>query len=436
VGEHGTTKSTSTRLLRKLLDPNKSLLRALPREERDLAITAQNSHILTFDNLSGLPTWISDALCKVATGGGFSCRELYSNDGEFIFDGRRPIVMNGIEDFATRGDLADRCIFLRLNPISEQERKTEAEVDAAFDLEAPGILGAILDAVAHGLAHPVKLPLRPRMADFAEWVASCEGYFVGTRIAPDGSTAWQAGDFMRAYEANRKDATETVLGADPVAVAILAVMDDRTKWTGTASQLLSELKQLSGEDTRRDKEWPGNARVLSGRITRLAPALRKSGIEVAHSRSDDKKRTRLITISHAADSTSDATLATGRKDDGLPPSCVQSQHAENTVYFCAADATDAADAKFPTLKHSGILRPDVQSSTSSTPLKNTENYDIRSSTAVELYTDEKRNAINAVELVELQSREFSPSAENMRARTLNGGSRAGGSVAEELEVRI
>ena len=103
VGEHGTTKSTSTRLLRKLLDPNKSLLRALPREERDLAITAQNSHILTFDNLSGLPTWISDALCKVATGGGFSCRELYSNDGEFIFDGRRPIVMNGIQDFATRG---------------------------------------------------------------------------------------------------------------------------------------------------------------------------------------------------------------------------------------------------------------------------------------------------------------------------------------------
>ena len=90
VGEQGTAKSTSTRLLRKLVDPNKANLRSLPREERDLAVTGRNSHVLTFDNLSGLSAWVSDALARVATGGGFSCRALYSNGDEFIFDGPAP----------------------------------------------------------------------------------------------------------------------------------------------------------------------------------------------------------------------------------------------------------------------------------------------------------------------------------------------------------
>jgi hypothetical protein len=350
VGEQGTAKSTSARVLRKLIDPNKALLRSLPREERDLAVSARNSHVLTFDNLSGLPSWVSDAICKLSTGGGFSCRELYSNDGEFIFDGRRPIVMNGIEDFATRGDLADRCIFLRLSPIPESGRKTEAELDAEFEREAPGILGALLDAIVHGLANPTRLLMRPRMADFAEWVASCEGYFHGTRLPFSGASTWQAGDFMTSYEANRKDATKTVLGADPVAVALLSFMDNRTSWTGTATDLLSEMAQLSGEDTRHDKEWPRNARSLSGRLIRLAPALRKSGVGISHSRSDDKRRTRLLTLSHAGPGvTSNAIHANGRDGDELHRACVQEQYTENKQNFNAPDAADRRDANFRTL---------------------------------------------------------------------------------------
>ena len=114
--------------------------------------------MLPFDNLSGLPAWASDALAKISTGGGFTCRELYTNNGEFIFDGKRPVIMNGIEDFATRGDLADRCIFLRLSPIPEGGRKTEAEVSAQFEQKAPGIIGAL------PMPSPMALPT-PRASD-------------------------------------------------------------------------------------------------------------------------------------------------------------------------------------------------------------------------------------------------------------------------------
>jgi hypothetical protein len=301
VGEQGTAKSTSSRLLRKLVDPNKANLRSLPREERDLAVTSGNSHVLAFDNLSGLPAWVSDALARVATGGGFSCRELYTNNGESIFDGRRPIIMNGIEDFATRPDLLDRCILLRLNRIAESDRKTETEVDAQFEQEAPGILGALLDAVAYGLANPEKLETRPRMADFAEWIASCEGYFLGTKLhfEGEGESTWAAGDFEAAYEENRRDATEAVLNADSVAEALLSFMDSRTRWTGTATDLLSELAKLVEEDARRDREWPKNGRALGCRLRRLAPALRKSGTEIEHGKTSDKKRTRLLTLLRA-----------------------------------------------------------------------------------------------------------------------------------------
>ena len=82
---------------------------------------------MTFDNVSGLPSWISDTLCRLATGGGFAVRQLYTDQDEVIFDATRPVILNGIEDIVTRPDLADRALFLQLQPIPEASRRTEVE---------------------------------------------------------------------------------------------------------------------------------------------------------------------------------------------------------------------------------------------------------------------------------------------------------------------
>ncbi|MCH8999527.1 MAG: hypothetical protein IID48_14870, partial [Proteobacteria bacterium] len=139
-GEQGSAKSTFSAVLRALLDPNTAPLRALPREDRDLFIAATNGHVLTFDNVSGLPAWISDTLCRLATGGGFAVRQLYTDQDEVLFDATRPVVLNGIEDIVTRPDLADRAIFLTLEPIPEERRRPEKELWAAFDKARPQIL--------------------------------------------------------------------------------------------------------------------------------------------------------------------------------------------------------------------------------------------------------------------------------------------------------
>jgi hypothetical protein len=149
-GEHGAAKSTFTKILRALVDPNTAPLRALPREDRDLFIAANNAHVLTFDNVSGMAPWISDTLCRLATGGGFSVRQLYTDQDEVLFNATRPVILNGIEDIVTRPDLADRAVFLALEPIPEDRCRTDAELWAAFEAERPRILGALLNAVVDG----------------------------------------------------------------------------------------------------------------------------------------------------------------------------------------------------------------------------------------------------------------------------------------------
>jgi hypothetical protein len=84
-GEQGSAKTVLSKMLKALVNPNVAPVRALPREERELMIAANSGHLLAFDNLSGLPTWLSDALCRLASGGSFAVRQLYTDEDEVLF---------------------------------------------------------------------------------------------------------------------------------------------------------------------------------------------------------------------------------------------------------------------------------------------------------------------------------------------------------------
>ena len=123
IGEQGSAKSTLIELLRLLIDPNVANLRAPPREDRDLFISAGNSHVLAYDNLSGLPPWLSDGLARISTGAAFASRTLYTDQEEVLVRAEKPIALNGITDIVSRADLADRCIFVTADRILEKDRK-------------------------------------------------------------------------------------------------------------------------------------------------------------------------------------------------------------------------------------------------------------------------------------------------------------------------
>ena len=250
-------------MVKALVDPNVAPVRALPRDERELFISASNGHVLAFDNLSGLPAWLSDTLCRLASGGAFSTRRLFTDQDEILFTAARPVILNGIEDIITRPDLADRAILLGLAPIAERQRRPEHVLWREFELARPHILGALVDAAAYGLRmRPhVRLQRLPRMADFALWAAACEGAFR------------PASAFEAAYSNNRRDAIENIVDADPVAAHVRELMADRAQWTGSASDLLQASTDRSG--------WPKNPRALAGRLRRAQTFLRTLGIEMS-----------------------------------------------------------------------------------------------------------------------------------------------------------
>jgi hypothetical protein len=135
-GEHGSAKSTTARVLKSLVDPGKPPLRSCQRDERDMMIAASNALVLSYDNLSGTQPWLSDALCRLSTGGGFATRELHSDSEETLFEATRPVILNGIEDVATKPDLADRAVIATLPAISAAKRKSEGPFGASSNSNA------------------------------------------------------------------------------------------------------------------------------------------------------------------------------------------------------------------------------------------------------------------------------------------------------------
>jgi putative DNA primase/helicase len=286
-GEQGTGKSVFSRMIRSLVDPSAAPIRAVPKDDRDLVVSAGNSWALVFDNLSGVPAWFADALCRLATGSGFATRMLHTDRGESIFDAARPIILNGIPSLTDRADLADRTMTIHLATITEEARNPEDELLTAFEAKRPIILGALLDAVSGALRNldKVKLERAPRMADLAKWITAAEP-----------SLGWEPGQFLSAYRDNRREVVEASFEADAVAIAIrdwiLAAHPDG--WTGTPTELLAALNMttLVSDGTRKSKLWPLSAQALGNRIERIAPLLRAKGFLI------DRRRTgeRLIII--------------------------------------------------------------------------------------------------------------------------------------------
>ncbi len=271
-GEQGSAKTTTARMLRRLVDPNVADVRAVPREERDLLIAARNGRVVALDNLSSLDAQMADALCRVATGGGLGERALYTNGEEHVVHVQNPVLLNGIPSLLARGDLADRAIALTLPAIPDERRRPEADIWRDFERAAPGVLALLLDALSLALrdAPGLRLPRLPRMADFAR---------VACAAAP--AFGWTAEGVIGTMEENRAGAVAGVIEADAIASAVQAMAEKQQVWTGTATDLLDEINRHAPLDRQRERDWPKDATRLSGRLRRVAPALRRAGVELA-----------------------------------------------------------------------------------------------------------------------------------------------------------
>jgi hypothetical protein len=315
-GEQGSAKTTIARLLRSIVDPSVPELRAEPREARDLAIAARNCWVMAFDNVSHVQQWLSDAICRLATGGGFAIRELYSDFDEALFDATRPVLLTGISDYATKDDLLDRALPVTLASIPKRKRLPEAKLWAAFNEARPRLLGALLTDIAAALRTlpSVHLAELPRMADFSVWAVAAER---GRQERPT---------FLRAYGEARDASHELAVESSPIGKPLMTFATARLAdgpWTGSASELLECLAALVDEPTKRAKDWPKSARGLSGKLRELAPALRALGLTIEFDfRGTDRNRSRLMRLTReedAEDRGDGPSTSSQPSDDPGPP---------------------------------------------------------------------------------------------------------------------
>jgi hypothetical protein len=276
LGGHGTAKTTTSEMLRDLVDPA-----VVPHEHtyqnvREVYIECVACWVFGLDNLTSLPDWLSDTICRLSTGGGFKTRSLFTNRDQEVFVAQRPVIMNGISDIASKADLLDRSLLVDLPVIKVSERKYLRELRAEFYEHRPAILGALFDAMASGLRNVGAVDLTgrmPRMADFARWA-----------VATEEALGMEAGSFMEAYAGSRGNATETALEAEPiwrVLYELARETDAEEPWVGNMKELLGELNAMETDTAlKRSKDWPKTERKLSDIIKRLGPALLELGVHV------------------------------------------------------------------------------------------------------------------------------------------------------------
>jgi hypothetical protein len=266
-------------------DPNSAPLRAGPREAHDLALAAHNGWVIALDNLSRLSGWLSDALCRLSTGGGFATRTLFENDEETIFDAQRPVLVTGIEDLASRSDLLDRALVVQLPVIEPSRRRSEDQFWREFEEERPWLVGALVEAAATALAglSTVNLPQLPRLADFALWAAAAEP-----------ALGCPAGTFARLYSQHNEAVSLFALESNPLAMPLLKFVLAGA-WRGTAAELLTALDQQVPVAERRRCDWPRGLAQFSGMLRRLAPSLRAFGVLIEFAR-DGRQGRRVIDL--------------------------------------------------------------------------------------------------------------------------------------------
>jgi hypothetical protein len=279
IGPAGSAKSSFAKILRDLTDPDRIPLSGPPREVRDLTVVSQHSHVLAFDNLSSLGPQLSNALCRLATGGGNRERRFYTNREQARFPFvARPIILNGIRLFVVAPDLLDRSIVLHLQHVDH--KRTEAALRRDFNNKKGRIFGGLLDLMVEGVRNLPSAPAESssRMVEAITWCTACG-----------------LADFEHCYQQNLADNNRAIIEHDALAVGIRALMRNRERWTGTMTELKAIL-EATGHQI-----WD-HLQTLSEHLREIAPALRSGfGIAVKFVRT---KKERLIEISSSPSSSS------------------------------------------------------------------------------------------------------------------------------------
>ncbi len=286
TGPQGAAKTSFCEAIRRIIDPSETLTLSLPRNKDELTQQLMHHYAPAYDNVSELSQWQSDALCRAITGEGFSKRELYSDDGDVIYQFRRVVMLNGINTPGTKPDILDRSLLFSLERIPPTKRRKKQEIDNFQEMLAPYVLWYIFDSIVRALKLLQDVPDKnlPRMADFA-WYGEAISRAMGH---PENA-------FLQVYNENIASQHEEAIANTILGDIVLRFIEKhQKKWSGTPTELYSDLEAFARNEkiNIQDKTWPKAANSLSRKLNDLKSTLAALGVIFER----DKKDKRIITL--------------------------------------------------------------------------------------------------------------------------------------------
>lgn len=273
TGPQGAAKSTTDRVVKRLLDP--SAPESIRLDPRDTLQKAFHAAVVFIDNATHFPDWAVDFVCRLVTGEGDSKRQLFTDDDDVIYELRRLVLINGINTPTDRPDFLDRCLCIDVERIEASKRVPEKEFWRNFDLECARWLGAIfsLHSAAIRCREHTNLPTLPRLADWGEWAA-----------AVYEAKGWGLQLFLEDWNENVGVQNRAVLDSSLLAQTLLAFMGQQTEgWEGSPTELLEKLKaeaEVLKLNTEHDKFFPKNVNWLWKRIREIMPILEARNLKI------------------------------------------------------------------------------------------------------------------------------------------------------------
>ncbi|GAA6157383.1 hypothetical protein NBRC116588_28560 [Pyruvatibacter sp. HU-CL02332] len=269
-GPAGSAKTSAMEIIAGLIDPSPGLARALPRSERDLAVSAHNRWCVTFDNLDHIKGNMSDALCRLTTGGSFAARALYTDADERLLTFRRPVIATGIGDYIRRSDLMTRSMVITLPPLSEAGGvRPKQQVFAEYERLKPQILAGLYNGISSVLRNleSTKENFDHRAADFLRYATAAEE-----------GLGWAPGSFEKVFMRHQDRQQSTLALSDVVVREVCTVIagEDGDVIEHTASDLYQAV--TSGFLGSRPAAWPKDPAGLSKCLTQRYEQLKSLGL--------------------------------------------------------------------------------------------------------------------------------------------------------------
>lgn len=273
-GPYGSAKSTLSKFVRGLIDPNTRILESPPDNKRDFVSQVMNSHVIAIDNMSYMPQWLSNTLCQISTGISLSSRKLYSQHDVDGIQVSKPVILNGIEQFAEAPDLLSRTLHITLPVLDRNDEKLAVQgryILERYAAEYPKLLGGLFNVLSAAIAKEptVQIKKAPRLLKIA--------YFM---TAAEEALGWEEGTWIKAATDNAEDQFGEILANNPVAAVVLEYITEVKNFEGTMTDLLSA---LTIKAPLKNPAWPKTGKKLGNELRKLENELKKSGIRFTQS---------------------------------------------------------------------------------------------------------------------------------------------------------